>query len=134
MKIFKRKATAGLAGLAALLFALPLSFAGISPGGFTPGSDDVTTSPIVADSSGPGFVLDVTFGQLESVLQGIHGTGVVDVEPGQGGHYTVTLSGSYRIRLARTAVRSGEIGIEFHGRRGSARVLQRRGELILIQR
>ena len=52
MNIFKRKAIAGLAGLAALLFALPIALAGVGPGnGYSPGGDDVTTSPIVADSS-----------------------------------------------------------------------------------
>ena len=131
MNTFTRKATARLAGLAVLLFALPLTFAGLSP---KPGSDDVTTSPIVADSTGPGFVLDVEFSELEAVLQSIRGTGVVDVEPGLPGRFTVTLSGNYRIRISRAAVRSGDVGIEYVGRRGGARILQRRGDLLLIQR
>ena len=135
MKIFKRKVSAGLAGLAALLFALPLSFAGTSPGsGFSTGSDDVTTSPIVAESSGPGFVLDVPLTDLQEVLRGIRGTGAVDVAPGYGERFTVTLSGTYRVRLSKSSVAEGRIRIDYRGKRGRARMFQRRDDLVLIQR
>ena len=137
----KKNALVGLVGLLGLLFAVsaPMS-AGVGPGpgpssgGVSPGSDDVTSAPLVVGPSAPGFVFEVPAGELRGLLSGIRGQGSIDIKPTAEGTFQVTLTGVYSVKMRGSALSRGNVQLGYRGQRGTASMRKHRGEFVLTQR
>ncbi len=135
----KQLIRAALAGALALLaLAAPTAHAGDRGVGSinfpAAAGDDIGTAPRQSQNRTPGFVVEATGAQMFDLLRRAQGSGTIVVRALGNGSYAATFRGAYVIRLPHDAVAEGQIRFDFQGQLGHSRVLQRGGDLILVQR